>query len=59
MGKTFTLLVFALLAVCVAWAWIALRKYAARRRFQEERAAAFMVEAVNALKKKGPADGQS
>lgn len=51
MGKTFTLLALALLAACAIWAWVSLRKYAARKRLEEERAAAFMVEAVNAMKK--------
>ncbi len=51
MGKAFTLLAVALLAACAIWAWVSLRKYAARKRLEEERAAAFMVETVNAMKK--------
>ena len=51
MGKTFTLLALALLAACAILAWVSLRKYAARKRLEEERAAAFMVEALNAMKK--------
>ena len=51
MGKTFTLLSLALLLACAIWAWISVRKYAARKRLGEERAAAFMSEAVNAMKK--------
>ena len=51
MGKVFTLMALALLAACAIWGWISLRKYAARKRLEEERAAAFMVEAVNALRK--------
>jgi len=49
MGKTFSLL--ALVIVCAIWAWISVRKYAARKRLGEERAAAFMAEAMNAMKK--------
>ena len=56
MGKTFTLLALALLGACAIWAWVSLRKYAARKRLEEERAAAFMVEAVNAMKKERPTE---
>lgn len=51
----FTLLALALLIACVLWAWVSLRKYAARKRLEEERAAAFMAEALNAAKKAKPA----
>jgi hypothetical protein len=55
MGKMFTLLALALVIACVLWAWVSLRKYAARKRLEEERAAAFMAEALNAAKKAKPA----
>lgn len=51
MGKTFSLLALALLLACAIWGWISVRKYAARKRLGEERAAAFMAEAVTAMKK--------
>jgi len=51
MGKTFTLLSLALPIACAIWAWVSVRKYAARKRLGEERASAFMAEAVNAMKK--------
>jgi len=51
MGKMFSLAVLALLAALVAWAWITARKYAARKRLEEERAAAFMAETASALRK--------
>jgi len=54
MGKTFTLLGIALLAICALWLWLSVRKYVARRRREQERAAAFMAEAIRAAKK--PAD---
>ena len=50
-----TLLALALLVVCAIWAWVSLRKYAERKRLEEERAAAFMAEALNAVKKAKPA----
>jgi hypothetical protein len=51
MGKMFTLAALALIVVLVAWAWITVRKYSARKRLEEERAAAFMAEAASALRK--------
>jgi type II secretory pathway pseudopilin PulG len=51
MGKTFTLLAIALLAACALWLWLSLRRYAARRRREEERATAFMAEVIRAAKK--------
>lgn len=51
MAKTFTLLAIALLAICALWLWLSLRKYAARRRRDEERAIAFMADAIRAAKK--------
>lgn len=59
MGKTFTLLGIALLAVCAFWLWSSLRKYAARRRLEEERATAFMAEAVRAAKQAERKSGTS
>ena len=55
MGKMSTLLALALLIVCAIWAWISLRKYTERKRLEEQRAAAFMAEALNAAKKARPA----
>ena len=51
MGKMFNLVALALVIACIAWAWITVRKYAARKREEEERAAAFIAEAANALRK--------
>ncbi len=51
MGKTITLLGIALLAICALWLWLSLRKYAAHRRREEERATTFMAEAIRAAKK--------
>jgi len=51
MGKMFTLAALALIVALVAWAWIAARKYSARKRLEEERAAAFMAETASALRK--------
>jgi hypothetical protein len=51
MGKLFTVLALALLVACVAWAWISVRKYSARKRMEEERAAAFIAETASALRK--------
>ncbi|OGA23841.1 MAG: hypothetical protein A3H34_03335 [Betaproteobacteria bacterium RIFCSPLOWO2_02_FULL_67_19] len=51
MGKAFTLLGIALLAICALWLWLSLRRYAARSRREEERASAFMAEAIRAAKK--------
>jgi len=50
MGKMFTLAALALIVALVAWAWISARKYSARKRLEEERAAAFMAEAASALR---------
>ncbi|OFZ98976.1 MAG: hypothetical protein A2Z64_00015 [Betaproteobacteria bacterium RIFCSPLOWO2_02_67_12] len=55
MGKTFALLGVALIAVCALWLWLSLRKYAARKQREEERATAFMAQAIKAAKK--PDDG--
>lgn len=52
MGKTFALIGIALLALCGLWLWVRLRKYAARRRLEEERAVRFMAEAIKAAKRK-------
>jgi hypothetical protein len=51
MGKMFSLAAFALLVALVAWVWITARKYSARKRLEEERAAAFMAETASALRK--------
>ena len=51
MGKMFSFAAIALLFACVAWAWITLRKYSARKREEEARAAAFMAETASALRK--------
>ena len=51
MGKMFSLAAIALLVACVVWAWITLRKHAARKRDEEARAAAFMAETASALRK--------
>jgi len=59
MGKTFSLLALALLITCAIWAWIGVRKYAARKRLGEERAAAFMAEAMNAMKKARSAEDKT
>lgn len=52
MGKTIALIGIALLALCGLWLWVRLRKYATRRRQEEERAARFMAEAIKAARKK-------
>jgi len=54
MARMFNLIALALLAACIAWAWISVRKYAERKRREEARAAAFMAETVSALKKTRP-----
>ena len=51
MGTMFNFAALALLVACGAWAWITLRKYSARKREEEARAAAFIAEAANALRK--------
>lgn len=51
MGKTFTLLAIALIVICAIWLWLSLRKFAARRKREEERAVAFMAEAIRAARK--------
>lgn len=51
MGKMFTVLALALIVACIAWAWISVRKYSARKRMEEERAAAFIAEAASASRK--------
>ena len=47
----FTLAALALIVVLVAGAWLTVRKYSARKRLEEERAAAFMAETASALRK--------
>ncbi len=59
MGKTFTLLAIALIAICALWLWLSLRKYAARRQLEEARATAFMAEAIRAAKKRDDTLGTS
>ena len=59
MSKTFVLLAIALLAVCGIWLWVSVRKYAARRQREDERAVAFMAEAVKAAKQRGAGTGQN
>lgn len=51
MTGMFNFIAIALLVACVAWAWFSIRKYAERKRREEARAAAFMAEAVAAMKK--------
>jgi len=51
MSKMFSIAALALLVACVAWAWITLRKYSARKREEEARAAAFIAETASALRK--------
>jgi len=51
MGKTFALLGIALIALCALWLWLGLRRYAVRKAREEERAIAFMAEAIKAAKK--------
>jgi len=51
MGKMFYVAAIALIVACVAWAWISVRKYSARKRMEEERAAAFIAETASALRK--------
>ena len=50
MAKMFNLLALALLVACVVGVWITVRRYSARKRVEEERAAAFMAEAAKALR---------
>jgi len=54
MGKMFTVVAIALVVACVAWTWISVRKYSARKRMEEERAAAFIAEAASAMRKARP-----
>ena len=54
MAKMFNILAIALLVACVVGVWIAVRRYAARKRVEEERAAAFVAEAAKALRKARP-----
>ena len=57
MAKMFNVLAIALLVACVAGVWITVRRYSARKRVEEERAAAFVAEAAKALReKRTPAD---
>ena len=51
MAKMFNLLALALLVACVVGTWITVRRYAARKRGEEARAAAFVAEAAEALRK--------
>lgn len=50
MAKMFNVLALALLVACVVGVWIAVRRYSARKRVEEERAAAFAAEAAKALR---------
>jgi hypothetical protein len=50
MAKMFNVLAIALLVACVVGVWITVRRYAARKRVEEERAAAFVAEAAKALR---------
>jgi hypothetical protein len=50
MAKMFNLLALALVVACVVGVWITVRRYAARKRVEEERAAAFVAEAAKALR---------
>lgn len=59
MSKTFAWLVIALIALCAAWLWISVRRYAARKRLEEARAAAFMAESVKALRDRKVDTGQN
>jgi hypothetical protein len=59
MGKTITLLGIALIAICVLWLWLSLRKYAARKQLEEKRATAFMAEAIRAAEKRDDTVGTS
>ena len=57
MAKMFNLLALALVVACVVGVWITVRRYAARKRVEEERAAAFVAEAAKALRQaRTPAD---
>ena len=58
-GKMFSLVALALVIACVAWAWVTLRRHSARKRLEEERAAAFMAEAASAAKKTRAASDNS
>jgi hypothetical protein len=51
MDKMFNIVAFALIIACIAWAWVSVRRYVERKRLEEARAAAFMAEAVSAMKK--------
>ena len=51
MASMFHFVAIALVVACVAWGWVSVRKYAERKRLEEARAAAFMAEAVSAMKK--------
>ena len=51
MAKMFNLLAIALVVACVVWGWITVRRYSARKRLEEQRAAALMAEAANAARK--------
>ena len=50
MAKMFNVLAIALLVACVAGVGITVRRYSARKRVEEERAAAFVAEAAKALR---------
>ena len=52
MAKMFNVLAIALLVACVVGVWITVRRYSARKRVEEERAAAFVAEAAKALREK-------
>jgi hypothetical protein len=59
MGKMFNLAALALLVACIVWGWITVRKYAARKRLEEQRAAALVAETASALRKARPPTAKS
>jgi type II secretory pathway pseudopilin PulG len=50
-SKLVALLGLALLAASMLWLWLGVRKYAARRRLQEQRATALLAQAIQAAAK--------
>jgi len=59
MSKMFNLLAITLVVACVVWGWITVRRYSARKRLEEQRAAALMAEAANAARKAHTPPGKS
>ena len=55
----FNLAALALLVACIVWGWITVRKYAARKRLEEARAAAFIAETASAMRKARTPPAQS